>query len=162
MGIVRPDQSWFGDFSGSPPRELPVLHIRCSEMSGQSLDADVSPIDLVYETWGGVLSLQDKSLIAVIEFAIVALKVQDIYFCGHSNCSAHRSTQNSLSDGVASTYLLMKKLQEDAQRTIDEIARKVKTSPQAHVIWVDDCEKDPPRLRTERQSVSKPRRLEPL
>lgn len=84
-----------------------VLWIGCSDARIQTGHITNAPPGTLYihRNMGNIAPNHDWNFAAVLEYAIIHLKVEDVVICGHSECDAIRALDEDLKDAYIPLWL---------------------------------------------------------
>jgi carbonic anhydrase len=111
-----------------------VLWIGCSDARLQTGHITNAPPGTLYihRNMGNIAPNHDWNFAAVLEYAIVHLKVEDIVVCGHSDCDAIRALDQNLQGAYIPLWLNDAR---EAKKRVDSLIAPPRTQKEIEERW---------------------------
>ena len=98
-----------------------VLWIGCSDsrVSEDVITGSKPGTMFVHRNIANLVSFSDVNLAAILEYALVHLKIPDVVVCGHTNCGGVRGIEDGVDESYIADWLL---IASGAKKEADRIA----------------------------------------
>ncbi len=98
-----------------------VLWIGCSDsrVSEDVITGSKPGTMFVHRNIANLVSFSDVNLAAILEYALVHLKIPDVVVCGHTNCGGVRAIEDGVDESYIADWLL---IASGAKKQADKIA----------------------------------------
>jgi len=102
-----------------------VLWIGCSDsrVSEHVVTGTKPGTIFVHRNVANIVAFNDVNIAAILEYALVHLKIQDIVVCGHTRCGGIAAIENGVEENYIADWLL---IAMGAKEKVDRIARESK------------------------------------